>query len=181
MQPQPMLTHTRSHRWLWSYLSHGKNIVTVQSELEHIRKYLTIMHFRYDGLFDYTIDCSEDLLSCRIPKLTLQPVVENAIYHGIKLRHSKGNIYIVGYTEDEQTGYIEVHDDGPGFSPEQLQTVQEALSSVDFHNNRTGYGLLNINARLKLLLGPESGITITSEPEDTCVRITFRMRQQEET
>ena len=120
MQPQPMLTHTRSHRWLWSYLSHGKNIVTVQSELEHIRNYLTIMHFRYDGLFDYTIDCSEDLLSCRIPKLTLQPVVENAIYHGIKLRHSKGNIYIVGYTEDEQTGYIEVHDDGPGFSPEQL-------------------------------------------------------------
>ena len=162
-------------------LSHGKNIVTVQSELDHIRNYLTIMHFRYDGLFDYTIDCSEDLLSCRIPKLTLQPVVENAIYHGIKLRHSKGNIYIVGYTEDEQTGYIEVHDDGPGFSPEQLQTVQEALSSVDFHNNRTGYGLLNINARLKLLLGPESGITITSEPEDTCVRITFRMRQQEET
>jgi two-component system sensor histidine kinase YesM len=162
-------------------LSRGKTIVTVRSEMEHIKNYLTIMHFRYDGLFDYTIDCPEELLTCCIPRLTLQPVVENAIYHGIKLRHTKGNIYIVGYTQDQETGYIEVHDDGQGFTPQQLQLVQEDLTSVDLQNNRTGYGLLNINARLKLLLGPESGIEITSAPEDTCVRIIFRMSRQEDT
>lgn len=162
-------------------LSHGQTIVTVQSEIDHIKNYLTIMHFRYDGQFDYTIDCSEELLNCQIPRLTLQPIVENAIYHGIKLRHSKGNIYIVGYTEDQETGYIEVHDDGPGFTPQQLQEVRESLSTIDFKNSRTGYGLLNINARLKLLLGPESRLDITSEPEDTCVKITFRMRPKEDT
>ena len=161
-------------------LSHGQTIVSVQTEMEHIKNYLTIMHFRYNGLFDYTIDCSEELLACQFPKLTLQPIVENAIYHGIKLRHSRGNIYIVGYTEDQETGYIEVHDDGPGFTSEQLQAVTDALAKVDFKNSRTGYGLLNINARLKLLLGPESGLSITSEPEDTCVRISFRMCKKEE-
>ena len=160
-------------------LSRGHTIVTVQSEIEHIRNYLTIMHFRYDGLFDYTIDCQEELLPCHLPRLTLQPVVENAIYHGIKLRHDRGNIYIVGYTENAETACIEVHDDGPGFSPDTLAEVQDELASPDLSHNRTGYGLMNINARLKLLLGTESGITIIPGPEDTCVRISFRIRDHE--
>lgn len=77
-------------------LSKGKTIITVKEELKHVKNYLFIQHFRYSDLFDYTIDCDEEILDCLIPKMSLQPLVENAIYHGIKMKHEFGNICFSG-------------------------------------------------------------------------------------
>lgn len=154
-------------------LNEGKNIITVREEMEHVKNYLFIQHFRYSDLFDYTVDCSPEILNCRIPKMSLQPLVENAIYHGIKQKHEFGNLCILGGTSDGICAYLEVHDDGPGISQEKMEAIRSALKG----GITTGisFGMKNVDSRIKFEFGSEFGIEFYSEPGDTCVRIKFKM------
>ena len=148
-----------------------------------MNNYLFIQHFRYADLFDYTIDCEPEILNCRIPKMSLQPLVENAIYHGIKKKHGFGNICILGGTYDGEIAYLEVHDDGPGFSKDRLEAIQNYLNKEiadrQGTSERLSFGMKNVDARIKFAFGEEAGIEIYSVSEDTCVRIRFPMRELE--
>ena len=159
-------------------LSKGKTIITVKEELKYVKNYLFIQHFRYSDLFDYTIDCDEEILDCLIPKMSLQPLVENAIYHGIKMKHEFGNICILGGTYDGENAYLEVHDDGPGIGTEQLEEIRSYLKDGKPGEKTSSFGMKNVNARLKLEFGYESGVEIESASQDTCVRIRFAMKRQ---
>lgn len=164
-------------------LNEGRHIITVREELKHVKNYLFIQHFRYADLFDYTIDCEPEILNCRIPKMSLQPLVENAIYHGIKKKHGFGNICILGGTYDGEIAYLEVHDDGPGFSKDRLEAIQNYLNKEiadrQETSERLSFGMKNVDARIKFAFGEEAGIEIYSVSEDTCVRIRFPMRELE--
>ena len=176
-------------------LNEGKQIITVKEELNHVKNYLFIQHFRYPDLFDYTIDCEPEILNCRIPKMSLQPLVENAIYHGIKKKHEFGNICILGGTYDGENAYLEVHDDGPGFSEEKLQAIRFYLKEEgveravrqagskkqekDISSEKISFGMKNVDSRIKFEFGKDSGIEIYSSSEDTCVRICFKMKEME--
>lgn len=161
-------------------LSKGKTIITVKEELKHVKNYLFIQHFRYSDLFDYTIDCDEEILDCLIPKMSLQPLVENAIYHGIKMKHEFGNICIFGGTYDGKHACLEVHDDGPGIEPEQLEEIRTYLKDGKPGEKTASFGMKNVNARLKLEFGQEAGVEIESVSQDTCVRICFSMKRENE-
>jgi two-component system sensor histidine kinase YesM len=160
-------------------LSGGKSIVTVKEELRHVKNYLFIQQFRYSDLFDYTIDCEPELLECRIPKMTLQPLVENAIYHGIKKKHGFGHICILGGTSDGENAYLEVHDDGPGIPENRLEEIRKDLKETVLGEGRISFGMKNVDARIKFEFGQEAGIEISSAKDDTCVRIRFKMEEME--
>lgn len=148
-------------------LSKGESIVTIADEMKHLESYLAIQHFRYEDLFDYTIDCDTAVAGCRIPKMSLQPLVENAIYYGIKKRREKGNICIICGTYDGERVFIEVHDDGPGFTGKRFQEIKDL--------NSDSFGLKNVDARIKYEFGMDCGIEIETKSEDTCVRIWLTM------
>ncbi len=157
-------------------LNKGNSIITVEEELKLVKNYLHIQHFRYSDLFDYTIDCDPELLECLIPKMSLQPLVENAIYHGIKKKHSFGNICILGGSYDGIHAYLEVHDDGPGISKEKMKELRDYLDQKVSGENKISFGLKNVNSRIRFEFGEEAGIELESAPEDTCVRIRFIMK-----
>lgn len=158
-------------------LNGGNNIISVQEELRHVRNYLFIQHFRYSDIFDYTIDCDSSISTCRIPKMSLQPLVENAIYHGVKMKHSSGNICILGGMLDDQTAYLEVHDDGPGIQESKLEEIRCGLQKKILEAGEVSFGLKNVDSRIKFEFGETYGIALSSIPNDTCIRICFKMEE----
>ncbi len=143
-----------------SSLNKGKEIVMVREELQHVRSYLEIQQIRYQDILSYNIDVPESLYNYGIPKITIQPVVENALYHGIKNRRGGGTITVSGY-ENETDYYIEVEDDGMGMTQERLDEVRGSLSG---NGNEDGkiYGLYNVNERIRLEYGEDYGLHIES-------------------
>ena len=103
-------------------LSRGKNVITLAEEEQHIRSYLEIQKMRYRDLMEYEIDIPDRLKFYMLPKLTLQPLVENALYHGIKNRRRKGYIRVTSRTQSECI-ILEVADDGAGMAQERLEEV----------------------------------------------------------
>lgn len=158
-------------------LSGGSSIITVEEELRHVKNYLFIQHFRYSDVFDYTIDCDPQILKCRIPKMSLQPLVENAIYHGVKQKHELGNICILGGSSDGENAWLEVHDDGPGIPAEKIDEMRKVLDKKLLWEDKVSFGLKNVDSRIKFEFGQNSGLEIYSVPEDTCVRIRFKIKQ----
>ena len=109
---------------------------------------------------EYEIDIPEELNSYILPKLTLQPLVENALYHGIKIRRRKGLIRVSGRTEGTNL-ILEVADDGSGMSPERLEEVRSSL--VD--GRKEGFGMRTVHQRIQILFGQEFGLTLESTPD----------------
>ncbi|MEA4915769.1 MAG: sensor histidine kinase [Christensenella sp.] len=153
-------------------LSRGQNVITIQEEQQHIRSYLEIQHMRYRDLMEYDIDIPEELSIYILPKLTLQPLVENALYHGIKIRRRKGLIRVSGRVEGEQL-VLEVADDGCGMTPERLEEVRASL----VNGRKEGFGLRTVHQRIQILFGSEYGLTLESEP-DVGTRILVRIPMQ---
>ena len=141
-------------------LNRGKDIVTIKEELQHVRSYLEIQQVRYQDILEYQIDVPEELNQYLIPKITIQPLVENALYHGIKNKRGVGRIEVRGMKAD---GYIilSIEDDGIGIDEKRLQQVRDGIES----KAQTGeaiYGLYNVNERIRLNFGKEYGISIES-------------------
>lgn len=145
-------------------LSKGKEWITLKDEVEHIRSYLKILKMRYRDILEYEINFSEDILCYNILKLTLQPIVENAIYHGIKNKRAQGLITISGKVTDVKMLLLEVVDNGLGMTEERLQEVIEDVNDSFTDDLKTsGYGLKNVNQRIKLYYGKQYGLSIESE------------------
>lgn len=149
-------------------LSRGHEWITISQELEHIRNYLTIQKIRYADILNYTIEADEDLMEIRMIKLVLQPLIENAIYHGIKNKRGRGQLIVrVHYNDKEHnTILFTVEDNGAGFTEERLGQVRNELrtGSEDSEKLSSVYGLYNVNKKLKLYYGEQTeGLIIESE------------------
>lgn len=138
-------------------LSDGNSMITVCRELDIVSNYLLIQKERYDGLIDYTLEAEPQILGCRMLKLTLQPLVENAIYHGFKETEKRGLIQIRGYSDGEDL-IFEVEDNGAGMDD---AVIQKALACKE---EGSGFGLYSVNQRIQLAFGKEYGLRIESEP-----------------
>jgi two-component system sensor histidine kinase YesM len=137
-------------------LSKGKEIITVEEELKNVENYLAIQRVRYSDIFDYEIKAGEDVLGYEIPKLTIQPLVENSIYHGLKLKGSFGKLLIESYVQDNDV-IIKITDDGVGISKEKLKKITD-----NNHESKESFGLPSVNERIKLYFGEEYSLKIDS-------------------
>ncbi len=157
-------------------LSRGKNVITLEEEEQHIRSYLEIQQVRYRDLMEYEIDIQDQLKYFILPKLTLQPLVENALYHGIKNRRRKGLIRVTGRAQNDNL-ILEVEDDGPGMAAERLAEVRAYLAD----GGREGFGLRTVHQRIQILFGGEYGLTVESTADvGTRVIVTIPMLTVEE-
>lgn len=138
-------------------LSRGNNIITLAEEEQHIRSYLEIQQMRYRDLVEYEIDIPDTLENCILPKLTLQPLVENALYHGIKNRRRKGFIRVSGRVHEEHL-ILEVVDDGAGMTEDRLNEMKASLAD----GKREGFGLRTVHQRIQILFGLEYGLALES-------------------
>lgn len=143
-------------------LSKGQEIIPLAEELQHVESYLVIQMARYEEKLDYLIDMPADMLASPVLKLLLQPLVENAIYHGIKAKPTKGTIRITG-SMDDQKMTLAVEDDGVGIPAERLVLMNENLGYERKSGSESGYGLYNVNERIKLTYGSAYGLRIESE------------------
>ena len=124
-----------------------------------VKNYLDIQKFRYEELFDYEMDFDASILKCRVLKLSLQPLVENAIYHGIKESDlEKGTIWISGSMEEDGVILLKVEDNGAGMSQEKCDQLNQWLSQKVREKDVQAYGILNVNDRIKIAYGEEYGL-----------------------
>ena len=147
-------------------LSRGHEWITIGQELDHIKNYLTIQKIRYADILNYKIEADENLLDMKMIKLVLQPLVENAIYHGIKNKRGRGELSVsVKYSNEIKTKIrFEVKDNGAGFTRERLEEVRQELSAGASETLTSVYGLYNVNKKLKLYYGEQTtGLVIESE------------------
>lgn len=153
-------------------LSRGKNVITIEEEEQHVRSYLEIQQMRYRDLMDYEIDIPDQLKQYILPKLTLQPLVENALYHGIKNRRRKGFIRLTGRAENGRI-ILEVTDEGRGMTEERLEEVRASLNE----GTSEGFGLRTVHQRIQILFGPEYGLSLESKLDvGTKVIVTIPMK-----
>lgn len=138
-------------------LSRGHEIIPLADELSHVECYLYIQKVRYEEKLNYTIDCPEGLSAYRINKLVLQPLVENAIYHGIKQKRGIGHIAVTVREQDDLLR-IEIADDGAGMPQAHCDTLNASLSSSSMEYDH-GYGIFNVNDRIRLSHGEKYGLS----------------------
>ena len=147
-------------------ISKGHELIPIEREVEHARSYLKIQDFRYKNQFIYSFDVDEECLTYLCNKITLQPIIENAIYHGLNRMVDEGEIRIVIKQEGEDIVFT-VEDNGVGMTEEQCLEILHKEA-----NDRTGIGIKNVNDRIKIYFGEQYGLTITSELDvGTCVSI----------
>lgn len=140
-------------------ISKGNEIINVADEIEHARSYLIIQKIRYKDMFDFTIDVQPEVIGCKTLKLILQPIIENAIYHGIKQLYEKGEIKITASIKDNKI-LFQVMDNGYGIKPTFLKGILDRESKSE---KNSGVGLKNVNERIKLWFGEEFGLEVNSE------------------
>ena len=145
-------------------LSKGKSIIPVKDELEHVRNYLMIQHMRYKNKFTYDIEADEDVLELASLKLMLQPLVENAIYHGMEFMDGDGEILVRAWRREDDL-YMSVSDNGLGMTQEQVERLFQAADHTS-SGRGSGIGVKNVNERIKLYFGTGYGLEILSEPDE---------------
>lgn len=161
-------------------LSHGREIIPVAQEVDHARNYLYIQEMRYGDVFTYSFDIADDIGDYSIIKLTLQPLVENAIYHGVKEKRGQGLIQVRGWAEDGMLHFT-VEDDGMGMTPERLAELRRGLAETRLGRKHVGFGVFSVFERLRLHYGEEAGLEITSElGKGTCIHVVLPARRLEE-
>ena len=149
-------------------LSRGHEWITISQELEHIKNYLTIQKIRYADILNYSIDADEALMDVKMIKLVLQPLIENAIYHGIKNKRGRGKLKVSAHFTNNSRTFVcfTVEDNGAGFTEERLGQVRNELrtGAQDSEKLSSVYGLYNVNKKLKLYYGENTeGLLIESE------------------
>ena len=142
-------------------LSKGKEFISIKEEEKHISSYLQIQEMRYRDILEYDIQLDQVIYKYQILKLTLQPVVENALYHGIKYKRAKGCIHIHGEKEGDIIR-LTVRDDGVGMDEEELEQLRQQIEKP-CQETEKGFGLANVNERIHMYFGYEYGMKIESE------------------
>ena len=147
-------------------ISRGHELIPIAKEIEHAESYLQIQMYRYKNQFTYTFDVDPDCLGYYCNKITLQPIIENSINHGLELMVEEGRIDVC-VRQDGDDIVFSVQDNGVGMSEEQIEAIMQHGPT-----DRTGIGIKNVNDRLKIYFGRNYGLHITSEPDvGTCVEI----------
>ena len=167
-------------------LSSGADWIPVPQELKHVSAYLSIQKTRYRDILDYEVDECEELQNIYMPKLLLQPLVENALYHGIKTKRGGGRIE-VRVKVGRGTLTFTVKDNGKGMSVERLMAVQESLQEESttpvqqaMEPGYSGFGLRNVDLRIRLFYRKQKGLTIRSDCDGTEVSFTIPIKTREE-
>ena len=142
-------------------LSKGKEFISIKEEEKHISSYLQIQEMRYRDILEYDIQLDQVIYKYQILKLTLQPVVENGLYHGIKYKRAKGCIHIHGEKEGDIIR-LTVRDDGVGMDEEELEQLRQQIEKP-CQETEKGFGLANVNERIHMYFGPEYGMKIQSQ------------------
>ena len=162
-------------RLLRQSISNEDEVVPIANEVEYARGYLTIQKMRYKDKLEFQIEVDSSILYIPLIKLVLQPIIENAIYHGLKYKESKGLLLVKGFMKDGNA-VLQVIDDGVGMDEETLAHIYDK-HKVNYHSN--GVGVYNVQKRLKLYYGEDYGITYTSElGKGTTATITIPGRQE---
>ena len=147
-------------------ISRGHELIPIAKEIEHAESYLQIQMYRYKNQFTYDFDVDPDCLGYYCNKITLQPIIENSINHGLDLMVDDGRIDVL-VRQDGDDIVFSVRDNGVGMSEEQIEAIMQHGPT-----DRTGIGIKNVNDRLKIYFGKSYGLHITSEPDiGTCVEI----------
>lgn len=158
-------------------LSHGKDIITVKEEITHVSNYLYIQKIRYKDKLNYVIHVDESLYAIEVPKLILQPLVENAIYHGVKAKRG-GTITITGVPEGENLVFT-VQDNGAGMPQEKVEELNRRMSERSVLDEKKSFGLFYIRERIQLCYGTGYGVHVESAlGEGTRVTITLPLYQK---
>jgi two-component system sensor histidine kinase YesM len=159
-------------------LSKGRDWITIGEELERTQSYLTIQRMRYRDIMDFRIEADDCVLNYTILKLILQPLVENALYHGIKNKRAGGTIVVRAKPSTNGEVRLEVEDDGIGFTPDKLAQLQAELND-DYGEIRldSGFGIGNVNKRIRLYYGRQYGLSLRSEYNTvTCATLVIPAR-----
>ena len=152
-------------------ISKGHELIPIRSEVQHAKSYLQIQSVRYKDQFSYRFEVDESCLDYLCNKITLQPIIENAIYHGINGLVDEGEIIIrIESRGDDILATVE--DNGVGMEPEQIEAIFRRSDT------KSGIGIKNVNDRLKIWFGDAYGITIESEP-DCGTRVMVRMPKKQ--
>ena len=162
-------------------LASGADWIPISQERKHLSGYLSIQQTRYRDILTYEIDIPEELDGYYMLKLLLQPLVENALYHGIKYKRGGGMIRVTGRQEDGSLVFT-VRDTGRGMSLEQLTALRERMAAGQptVASDTGGFGLVNVNLRIRLYYNQPEGLQIESGPEGTTVRLRVPCRTREE-
>lgn len=156
-------------------LSKGKSIIPVRDELEHVRNYLMIQQMRFKNKFTYAIQAEDDVLELACLKLTLQPLVENAVYHGMEFMDGDGEIQVQA-RRDGGDLWLLIRDNGLGMTREQAESLLGDHPHVSSRRG-SGIGVKNVNERIQLYFGEAYGLVIESEPDEgTLIRIRLPAR-----
>lgn len=178
-QSEAVHTVTALARFFRLSLGKGKNIVTVKDEIDHVKNYLMIQHMRFKNKFDYEFDIAEDVLELPSLKLMLQPLVENAIYHGMEFMDGDGLIMVKAWREENEL-YLSVADNGLGMTEDKVEMILTGKSTSG-NGRGSGIGVKNVNERIKLYFGEAYGLTIDSEPDEgTTVIIHLPAKDEKE-
>jgi len=155
-------------------IAKGHEIITLKEEFYHTKSYLEIQAMRYKGSFTYSFELPEELENCPTIKLIIQPIVENSIYHGIKMLQEKGRIEVKAERLDEAKMMVSVKDNGVGMSQSFADSILSGDKKSEIASDGSGIALRNVEERIKLTYGDEYGLRIKSEiDEGTTVEITL--------
>lgn len=166
-------------------LSSGADWIPVPQELKHVTAYLSIQKTRYRDILDYEVDECEELQNIYMPKLLLQPLVENALYHGIKTKRGGGKIEVRVNVGRGILTFL-VKDNGKGMTPEELAAAQALLQEENptvqnaMEPGHSGFGLRNVDLRIRLYYRKQKGLIIRSDGEGTEVSFTIPIKTREE-
>lgn len=149
-------------------LNKGSEWITVEREVQHVKSYLDILKIRYGAILNYELTIDPAIKEQVMLKMLLQPLVENAMYHGIKNSRRRGLIEVIGGQKDQQV-FFTVTDNGNGMTPQRLAQVRASLNEVAASHEvplelERGYGLYNVYRRIKLYFGEEAELAIESTP-----------------
>lgn len=168
---------------LFRYSIKGDFLVNLEDELNIIDKYLYMIRIRFQDRITYQLEIGEDTRQCKIPKMILQPLVENSIFHGLESIEENGRILIRTF-RDQNGLFITIHDNGIGFDGQKLEEINRLLDE-DISNGinaafqeSPGLGIRNIHNKIRLYEGNEYGVRIESSPRDTSVTLYLNARQE---
>ena len=157
-------------------LSKGKDYITIEEEIRYISNYLYIQKIRYGPKVQYEIQVEEDCMNVILPKMILQPLVENSIYHGVKMKNGDGHLKVIGKAEGDWVS-LEVWDDGKGMKDETVGELSRLLNEPGEAGRNRSFGLFYIKERLRIRYGEQFQVLVESK-EGQGTRIVVRIPKE---
>ena len=149
-------------RLLENSIQRGKDMITLEEEIENLKNYVLLQQMRYGNKLRILYDMDPELLTLEVPRLILQPIVENAIIHGLEKKANGGQIQVYGRRKEE-VAEIVIEDNGVGMSQEEVENLRTGLDPTHQRKSFSGIGIKNVDERIRLVYGEDYGLTITSK------------------